>query len=170
MEDWQYIYISKKLASPSDVDIINFASCNSDPMQGEFLTIEIKLKNRKNLIICNMYRLPSGNIENFLEKLDQTLKQLHRHRNKQIVFASDSNIDLLKYGHSDNTTKLVDIFSEHGFAPLISRLTRITNHSASLIDHISGLASPQGRPKPSRRCVLPTLNMSTNNIQQAEIT
>ena len=42
----------------------------------------------------------------------------------------------MKYGHFENATKLVDIFSEYGFAPLISRPTRITNHSASLIDHI----------------------------------
>ena len=34
---------------------------------------------------------------------------------------------------------------------------------------ISGLASPQGRQKPSRKCALPTLNMSTNNIEQAGI-
>ena len=34
---------------------------------------------------------------------------------------------------------------------------------------ISRLASLQGRQKPSRRCALPTLNMSSYNIQQAEI-
>ena len=132
------IYVNKKLAAPSDMDIKTFASCNSDPMQGEFLTIEIKLQNRKNLIICNMYRSPSGVLDKFLEKLDRTLQQLstNRYRNKQIVFVSDSNVDILKFGHFENATRLVDIFSEHGFAPLISRPTRITNHSASLIDHI----------------------------------
>ena len=130
------IYINKKLAALPDVDIKTFASCNSDPMQGEFLTIEIVLKNRKNVIICNMYRSPSGDLDKFFDKLNQTLQQLNRHRNKQILFVSDSNIDLLKHGHFENATKLVDIFSEHGFAPLISRPTRITNHSATLIDHI----------------------------------
>ena len=130
------IYVNKKLAAPSDIEILNCVSCNSNPMQGEFLTIEIKLKNRKNLIICNMYRSPSGDLERFLEKQNQILQKLNRHRSKQILFVSDSNVDLLKYGRCENATKLVDTFSEFGFAPLISRPTRITNHSASLIDHI----------------------------------
>ena len=48
----------------------------------------------------------------------------------------DSNINLLEYGKSDQATHLTDTLTEHGFAPLISRPTRVTDHSTTLIDHI----------------------------------
>ena len=130
------IYVNKRLAARSDITIMSDLSFNNDLNNGEFLTIEIKIKNRKNIIISNMYRSPSGKPESFLEKLDQTLQKLSRHRNKHILFVSDSNIDLLKYEHFEPATKLVNCFSEHGFAPIISKPTRITSHSATLIDHI----------------------------------
>ena len=130
------IYVNKSLAAFSDIDIKADISYNSDPLYGEFLTIEIKIKNRKNLIICNMYRSPSGKLECFLGKLNDTLQLLTRHRNKNILFVSDSNIDLLKYDHFEPATTLVDCFSEYGFAPIISKPTRITSHTATLIDHI----------------------------------
>ena len=57
-------------------------------------------------------------------------------RNKQILFVSDSNIDLLKYDHFEAANNLVDCFSEFGFTPVISRPTRLTSHSTTLIDHI----------------------------------
>ena len=50
--------------------------------------------------------------------------------------AGDFNIDLLKYHTDINSQNLIDTAASHGFAQVILRPTRITGHSATLIDHI----------------------------------
>ena len=130
------IYVNKSLCDLSNIVIKDDISGARDATIGEFQTIEITFNGRKNAIICNYYRSPRGNLQSFMDKLDDMHEKLIRHRNKIISFTGDSNIDLLDYGRCDSATKLVDKFNEHGFAPLISRPTRITNHSATIIDHI----------------------------------
>ena len=61
---------------------------------------------------------------------------LDRRKNKIIMLLGDTNLDLLKYDSEDVVRCYFDLLQEHGFAPLISRPTRITYHSATLIDHI----------------------------------
>ena len=83
-----------------------------------------------------MYRSPSEPPHSFLDTLEHKLSNLRMHMNKHIVLVSDSNLDLLKFGSHGDTTRLVDSLNEHGFVPTILRPTRITSHSATLIDHI----------------------------------
>ena len=130
------IYINKKLCEFSDIQVKPDLSYREDAEIGEFQVIEISHKGHKNSVICNLYRSPNGKLSSFIDKLENTLSKLARHRNKNIFLLGDSNIDLLDYGRIDNVTKYVDLLGEHGFAPVISRPTRITNHSATIIDHI----------------------------------
>lgn len=55
---------------------------------------------------------------------------------KQSTIMGDLNIDLLKYNLHDKTTAYVDNIFSRGFVPLISKPTRVTTSSASLIDHM----------------------------------
>ena len=48
----------------------------------------------------------------------------------------DYNLDLLKYDENKNVCDFLDLFFSYGFIPLINRPTRITNHTATIIDHI----------------------------------
>ena len=48
----------------------------------------------------------------------------------------DFNIDLLKYQQHNLTSDFLDTMFSHFFLPLINRPTRITSHTATLIDHI----------------------------------
>ena len=101
----------------------------------------IKIKSCKKfsntVIVGNVYRSPSSsNTSNFNNIIESTLNQLGRHKTKQILIAGDFNIDLIKYETDDHSRDLIDITSNHGFTQVISRPTRITNHSATLIDHI----------------------------------
>ena len=48
----------------------------------------------------------------------------------------DMNIDLLKYKTDTKTNMYLDNIFSHGFLPKISKPTRVTNHSATLIDHL----------------------------------
>ena len=48
----------------------------------------------------------------------------------------DLNIDLLKYETHTKTSEFVDELFAFGLCPLITKPTRVTSHSATLIDHI----------------------------------
>jgi hypothetical protein len=48
----------------------------------------------------------------------------------------DFNIDLLKYETHKKTNDFIDDMISHNFIPLITKPTRVTTHSATIIDHI----------------------------------
>lgn len=55
---------------------------------------------------------------------------------KKSTIMGDFNIDLLKYNSHDKTNDYVDNLFTQGFLPLITKPTRVTSISATLIDHI----------------------------------
>ena len=57
-------------------------------------------------------------------------------RNLPTYILSDSNIDLLKLSHNENSKDFLDICSCYGFLPLISKATRFQGLNCSAIDHI----------------------------------
>ena len=52
------------------------------------------------------------------------------------MISGDFNIDLLKFGSHSETDEFMNILGTHFFQPRILQPTRITNHSATLIDNI----------------------------------
>jgi hypothetical protein len=48
----------------------------------------------------------------------------------------DFNIDLLKYNSHEKTNNYVDNLFSNGFLPIITKPTRVTTSSATLIYHI----------------------------------
>lgn len=107
-------------------------------LDGEFMLVKLKrCKNiKKTMILCNTYRSPSRSPENFIDRLETLLQGLNRHKNKLILFTGDFNIDLLRYDNDINCQKLIEVMGSHGFIQTVSRPTRITDHSATLIDHV----------------------------------
>ena len=74
--------------------------------------------------------------DSFNKLYDQVLNKLNRHSKKLIYIAGDFNQDLIKHDQDMNCQNLTDIASNHGFVQIVSRPTRITDHSATLIDHV----------------------------------
>ena len=76
------------------------------------------------------------------EQLDQFFNCLYEHLETlskysiPIYFFTDSNIDLLKYNNDENSTLFTDLLSSFGFHQIISKATRISGESHTLIDHI----------------------------------
>ena len=87
-------------------------------------------------ILVNVYRSPSKNLDSFIILLDQTMRSINRHSKKHVIFTGDINCDLLKYENNLQAQKLVDTMAQYGFLQLVSRPTRITDSSATLIDHV----------------------------------
>ena len=52
------------------------------------------------------------------------------------MILGDVNIDFLKYSNDAQTSAYLDMFFDLGFMPVITKATRVTDHTSSLIDHI----------------------------------
>ena len=74
-------------------------------------------------------------IRDFLEKFNEILAKITRN-DKYCYLGGDYNIDLFHYSDHAPTQEFVDSLFSHMFIPLINRPTRITAHSATLIDNI----------------------------------
>ena len=87
-------------------------------------------------MLVNIYRSPSENVDKFIDALDDVLRSLDRHKNKQTLLTGDLNIDLIKFSNDCHCQNLISVFEKYGLVQLVSRPTRVTDHSATLIDHV----------------------------------
>ena len=120
------------IKSTLDYDIIEKVSHHNI---SESIFVEIKNKSKKNVTVGCIYRHHTP-ISDFLDTfLEATLKRITKAR-KTCILLGDFNIDLIKYGHQTDVSSFYDLVSTHGFRPLILQPTRVTSHSATLIDNI----------------------------------
>lgn len=54
----------------------------------------------------------------------------------QLYILGDMNIDFLKYNYHTQTEEYLDMLHSNNISPIITKPTRITNYTATLIDHI----------------------------------
>ena len=100
----------------------------------EFCLIEVKLKH-ENVLLCSGYRAPNTNPNEFLADYEKLLHTVNAECNKLII-GIDHNLDLLKHRSHAPTNKFVELFESFQQIPSITRPTRITKSSATLIDNI----------------------------------
>lgn len=149
------IYVNKKFCDSESFKIMQFKGVRpgtkfpglsgvKNPTElnpaGEFLFIKISVKTQpgiiKTVIVGNIYRSPSAKIDKFKEQLDTYLSQLNRHKNKSITLVGDFNVDLLNHDTDIHGQNLINLAESYGFVQVVSLPTRLTDHSATLIDHI----------------------------------
>ena len=113
-------------------DLVTF----NEYIESIFIEIDKECMNaKKNIVIGVIYRIPNTNMMNFNTTLASVLEQL-RMENKLVYLMGDYNIDLFNSETHDLTNAFVDVMYCNEFLPLISRPTRITNSSVTLIDNI----------------------------------
>ena len=120
-------------------NVIPEVPTSDTPCEILFAKINIKQANNNNCksyLVGNIYRSPSHSTSSIHEYLDTVLTALRRHGNKNITYGGDFNIDLCKYDDDNNCQNLIDTAAKHNFVQIINRPTRVTQHSATLIDHI----------------------------------
>ena len=88
-----------------------------------------------NLLCAIIYRHPNSDLDTFLQKLYSVLGDIHD-KKKFCLLAGDFNIDLLSYGKHAPTDDFINTLNSYVFTPHILKPTRITSHSATLIDNI----------------------------------
>lgn len=90
---------------------------------------------KTNVIVGTVYRPPNQNLDSFLNEFKKILSIITKH-SKQCHIMGDFNLDLLHYDQHGFTQEFIDSLFSHMFIPLINRPTRLTSHSATLIDNI----------------------------------
>ena len=124
------IYV-KNILKPIDKPELKITrTCNCSKCQIEDIWVQFQY-NGKVTVVGGVYRHPGGNIGHFTNDLD---KILFKCRGDTSIIAGDFNIDLIK-----TESHYADYFStltSHNFIPYITRPTRITAHTATLVDHI----------------------------------
>ena len=101
----------------------------------ECVTVEIENKNSKNLLITCCYRPPSGAIKGLNSYLENIFKKANT-ENKLCFVVGDFNLNCLDYNENLEIRTFYNRIFAHGCIPLITRPTRVTSKTVSLIDNI----------------------------------
>ena len=83
-----------------------------------------------------MYRPPQSKEKEFLKDYSKLNEIIGQQKDKEIVIGIDHNMDFLKASKHTNTQKFMEYNLEINMLPVISKPTRITDTSATLIDNI----------------------------------
>lgn len=103
--------------------------------QVESVFIEIFSNNRSKNLIGSIYRPPNTDIVNCNQYFSSTLELINR-ENKVYNILGDFNINLFKKEIHSETDEVLNQLNANYFFPAITKPTRITDSSATLIDNI----------------------------------
>ena len=105
-------------------------------MESLFIEIESKVfQTPSNIIIGIVYRMPDSSIDIFNDRVADILNVINK-ENKLFSMLGDLNIDFLKCDEHRLTPLFIDILYSNNVFPLITKPTRGTQNTATLIDHI----------------------------------
>lgn len=119
----------------NDIDFIVRQDLSHSNADFESCWIEINRIKHKNILIGTFYRHPSGNYDHFEQILKEHLASLNS-KQKEVFLLGDFNINLLNYNNDHKTAQFLDGLLDEGFMQLITKPTRVTDHTSTLIDHI----------------------------------
>ena len=112
-------------------DNMKHCNCTNCKIENKWL----KLKSKNNTYIAgSIYRHPNGNTSHFIDSLEIQLNKIDK--KSTCIIAGDINIDLIKQ-QNKNVNLYIETLLEHNFQPVICIPTRITDNSATIIDHIN---------------------------------
>ena len=99
-------------------------------------TSSVEIKTSKGQIgILSAYRPPNTNPTTFCKTIETLLKKVKR-RCKEVIVGLDHNLDFLKSDKHNPTNDLIEKVLDLNLIPSITRPTRITKSTATLIDNI----------------------------------
>ena len=87
----------------------------------------------KRIYFRGIYRHPNGNMKHFVDDLERTLLTING--KASCILAGDMNVDIIKFENEGTMNYLTTLFS-YRFLLYITLPSRITNFSATCIDHI----------------------------------
>ena len=105
--------------------------------EGDFesLWMEIKNNEKKNIICGCIYRHTNTDSVQFIEYIESTLSKTDCNK-LEVFLMGDFNIDLLQYDSITISNDFINSMTTHSFLPYILQPSRVTGHSATLMDNI----------------------------------
>ena len=88
------------------------------------------------ILIGSIYRPPSGDVTRYFESLENLMSSIVHRNYRSIIISGDFNLDLLNSDNDNNCSNFSNIMFCNSFIPIITRPTRVTENSFSLIDNI----------------------------------
>ena len=110
--------------------------CRMIDKELESVYVDITAKNGRQIRIGSIYRAPNTDVTKLMEHIELVSNKTGQSSNHELILGMDQNIDLLKSDEHTNTRKFLDLILDSGLWPVITRPTRITQRSATLIDNI----------------------------------
>ena len=99
--------------------------------------VEMTAKCGKRIILGSLYKSPNTSDDKLKLHLVETCNKIKQERHKkELVIGMDHNMDLLKSYEHRRTQQFLDILINNDLIPTITRPTRITKTSATLIDNV----------------------------------
>ena len=125
--------ISIYISSYFNVNIIS--ECTIMETYIETLFVEVSQSN-KNILIATVYKPNKSDDKLFIDKLLSLLNTCNKNKYDEIILNGDFNFDLLKYEENGSTLNFINSLSSISLIPVITKPTRITDQTATLIDNI----------------------------------
>ena len=106
-------------------------------VEDEFETLWVEIKNNKfqNVLCCCAYRHPNTDVEKFINCMDKIMTKTVK-ENKLVFCMGDFNVNLLNYNVHNPTNDILDSMLSNHLLPYILHPTRVTDHSATMINNI----------------------------------
>ena len=102
----------------------------------ESLIVLLELLNGDKIVVGSIYRPPNTDALLYNTEYGNMLCSLKKQNAKSIILGMDHNMDLLHCDKHQKTEDFVQINLDHLMFPTITRPTRITKNTATLIDNI----------------------------------
>ena len=125
------IYVSDRLAEYSSL-LDNNTRCTANLEQ---MWVIIEHPHMKRQIICTCYRPPNGNSTMCVKELSDNMDHVSENYCAEITVLGDLNMDYRKR-NCPNYKLLKDFEKAYGLRQLITKCTRVTARSSTLIDLI----------------------------------
>lgn len=101
----------------------------------ESITVHLISKQHKQFVVSCVYRAPGSCITTFCEHLRPIIANLFKSKNSMYV-CGDFNINLLNHAVHPPTLEFLNLMSNYALIPVITKPTRITKSSQTVIDNI----------------------------------
>ena len=128
--------VSLLVSNDIDYTIRTDLSFNNDCIESLFLELpSCAVSKQRKCIVGVVYRPPNTSVKDFNDYITAILTAVEREK-KACFLMGDFNINLLNAESHVSTAEFLEIMYSFSFLPLITKPTRVTSHSATLIDNI----------------------------------
>ena len=110
--------------------------CHMNEKELESVYVDITARGGRQIRVGSLYRAPNTETTKLKEHIESISLQTQSKPNHELIIGMDQNLDLLKSDEHMDARRFLDTILDNNLWPVITRPTRITQRSATLIDNI----------------------------------